>query len=36
VLEHAKRQPIPVGIGSLTLGRDLTSGDSALAFYDVA
>ncbi len=33
VLEHGRRQPVPAEAGRLRLGRDLTSGDSALAFY---
>jgi 16S rRNA (guanine966-N2)-methyltransferase len=33
VFEHAKRMPGPGSVGSLTLTRDLVSGDSALAFY---
>jgi 16S rRNA G966 N2-methylase RsmD len=33
VLEHGRRQPVPAEAGRLRLGRDLKSGDSALAFY---
>ncbi len=33
VFEHGRRQPVPAEAGRLRLGRDLTSGDSALAFY---
>jgi 16S rRNA G966 N2-methylase RsmD len=33
VLEHARRRPAPEGVGRLRRTRDLTSGDSALAFY---
>ncbi len=33
VLEHGRRQPVPAQAGRLRLGRDLKSGDSALAFY---
>jgi 16S rRNA (guanine(966)-N(2))-methyltransferase RsmD len=34
VLEHARRQQPPARAGRLALRRDLTSGDSALAFYE--
>ena len=33
VVEHAKRDPAPLHAGSLERTRELTSGDSALAFY---
>jgi 16S rRNA (guanine(966)-N(2))-methyltransferase RsmD len=33
VVEHAKRDPAPLRAGSLERTRELTSGDSALAFY---
>ena len=33
VLEHGRRQPVPAEAGRLRLGRDLKSGDGALAFY---
>ncbi len=33
VLEHAKRMAVPARHGRLQRSRDLTSGDSALAFY---
>jgi 16S rRNA (guanine966-N2)-methyltransferase len=33
VLEHARRQPAPESAGRLVRSRDVTSGDSALAFY---
>jgi 16S rRNA (guanine(966)-N(2))-methyltransferase RsmD len=33
VVEHAKRDPAPLVAGSLERTRELTSGDSALAFY---
>jgi 16S rRNA (guanine966-N2)-methyltransferase len=33
VLEHARRPPPPATVGELTLARDVTSGDSALALY---
>jgi 16S rRNA (guanine966-N2)-methyltransferase len=33
VLEHAKRRPPPAAVGAFTMTRNLTSGDSALAFY---
>lgn len=36
VLEHARRTPVPVRVGACVLRRDLISGDSALAFYEVA
>jgi 16S rRNA (guanine(966)-N(2))-methyltransferase RsmD len=36
VLEHARRDPVPVVAGRLTRARDLVSGDSALAFYRTA
>lgn len=36
IIEHAKRQPGPAVVGTLTRRRDLVSGDSALAFYDIA
>jgi 16S rRNA (guanine(966)-N(2))-methyltransferase RsmD len=34
VLEHARRRPAPERAGSLMRVRDVTSGDSALAFYE--
>src|SRR5207247_4759586 len=34
VLEHAKRRAAPESVGSLTRVRTVTSGDSALAFYE--
>jgi 16S rRNA (guanine(966)-N(2))-methyltransferase RsmD len=33
VIEHARRDPAPDSIGKLVRTRELTSGDSALAFY---
>jgi 16S rRNA (guanine966-N2)-methyltransferase len=36
VLEHARRRPAPVQAGGLMRVRDVTSGDSALAFYRVS
>lgn len=33
VVEHARRDPAPLQAGGLTRTRELTSGDSALAFY---
>jgi hypothetical protein len=33
IIEHAKRDAPPSQAGELMLTRDLTSGDSALAFY---
>jgi hypothetical protein len=33
VFEHARRVEAPAAAGNLTRVRDLTSGDSALAFY---
>ena len=33
VIEHARRDPAPEQAGMLLLSRELTSGDSALAFY---
>jgi 16S rRNA (guanine966-N2)-methyltransferase len=33
VLEHARRQASPASAGGLTRTREVTSGDSALAFY---
>lgn len=33
VLEHARRRPPPTAAETLTLGRQIVSGDSALAFY---
>jgi 16S rRNA (guanine(966)-N(2))-methyltransferase RsmD len=33
VVEHARRDPAPESIGTLVRTRELTSGDSALAFY---
>lgn len=33
VFEHAKRSSVPESVGTLTLTRELVSGDSALAFY---
>jgi len=36
VLEHARRQVAPGTAGTLALRRDHASGDSALAFYDIA
>lgn len=35
VLEHAKRHPAPEAAGRLVRTRDVASGDSALAFYEV-
>lgn len=35
VLEHQRRRPAPASIGRLARQRDLVSGDSALAFYEV-
>lgn len=35
ILEHARRDPVPVVAGVLTRTRDLVSGDSALAFYRI-
>jgi len=35
VLEHARRRPSPEQVGRLGRTRDLVSGDSALAFYEV-
>ncbi len=35
VLEHARRRQPPDRVGPLVLQRDLRSGDSALAFYDI-
>ena len=35
VLEHARRRPVPERVGRLRVLRDLVSGDSALAFYEV-
>ncbi len=35
VLEHARRQPAPATEGRLALTRDVVSGNSALAFYEV-
>jgi 16S rRNA (guanine(966)-N(2))-methyltransferase RsmD len=35
VLEHARRRPVPEQVGRLRMSRDLVSGDSALAFYEV-
>jgi 16S rRNA (guanine966-N2)-methyltransferase len=34
VLEHARRRPSPEAAGALARIRDLTTGDSALAFYE--
>jgi 16S rRNA (guanine966-N2)-methyltransferase len=34
VLEHAKRRPSPEQLGRLGRSREVTSGDSALAFYE--
>jgi 16S rRNA (guanine966-N2)-methyltransferase len=34
ILEHARRRPAPALAGGLTRLRDVTSGDSALAFYE--
>jgi 16S rRNA (guanine966-N2)-methyltransferase len=36
VLEHARRRPSPDSAGSLSRTRGVTSGDSALAFYERA
>jgi|SRR5215203_605194 len=36
VLEHARRRPAPEQVGRLRKSRELTSGDSALAFYSEA
>ena len=36
VLEHARRRPAPQQVGQLKLTRDLVSGDSALAFYQIS
>ena len=33
VAEHAKRDAPPAAVGGLTLRRQVSSGDSALAFY---
>jgi 16S rRNA (guanine966-N2)-methyltransferase len=35
VLEHARRQPAPEAAGSLARVREVTSGGSALAFYEL-
>jgi 16S rRNA (guanine(966)-N(2))-methyltransferase RsmD len=35
VLEHARRRPSPEQLGRLRRSREVTSGDSALAFYEV-
>ena len=36
VLEHARRRPAPESAGTLMRSRDVVSGDSALAFYEVS
>ena len=36
VLEHARRRPAPAAAGGLTRSREVTSGDSALTFYEVS
>lgn len=36
VVEHARRRAVPERVGALTRRRDLVSGDSALAFYEIA
>ncbi len=36
VLEHARRRPVPGGVGGLTRRRTVPSGDSQLSFYGVA
>jgi 16S rRNA G966 N2-methylase RsmD len=35
VLEHARRRPAPEAAGDLVRTREVVSGDSALAFYEV-
>jgi 16S rRNA (guanine(966)-N(2))-methyltransferase RsmD len=35
VIEHPRRRPAPASIGRLARQRDLASGDSALAFYEI-
>jgi hypothetical protein len=35
VLEHARRQAAPEAAGALARVRDVTSGSSALAFYEL-
>jgi 16S rRNA G966 N2-methylase RsmD len=35
IIEHARRDAPPAQAGKLVLTRDLSSGDSALAFYVV-
>ena len=35
ILEHARRRAAPAHVGRLDMTRDLVSGDSALAFYEL-